>query len=145
MPWQPSQRLRSVQGRERYEDGARGTPADPHTFDLVMFSSYEITERALHLGKAKHRPAHLEAARPQVCRGADRLDTVRKRRSMDDHLDRLADKFAALDAEVPKKLEIPLKPRPYSYATCRVETAPRTHGHSHPTSPRKCHGMRSSY
>jgi hypothetical protein len=26
---------------EHYEDGARGSPEDPHTFDLVLFSSYE--------------------------------------------------------------------------------------------------------
>jgi len=36
---------------EHYEeDGARGTPKDPHTFDLVTFSSYEVKD----LGE-KHR------------------------------------------------------------------------------------------
>ena len=29
---------------EHYEDGARGTPEDPHTFDLVLFSGYEVSE-----------------------------------------------------------------------------------------------------
>ena len=27
---------------EHYEDGARGTREDPHTFDLVTFASYEV-------------------------------------------------------------------------------------------------------
>jgi len=38
---------------EHYEEGARGTPKDPHTFDLVIFSSYEITERAPYLGEGR--------------------------------------------------------------------------------------------
>jgi hypothetical protein len=29
---------------EHYEDGARGTPEDPHTFDLVTFASYEVED-----------------------------------------------------------------------------------------------------
>jgi hypothetical protein len=29
---------------EHYADGARGTPQDRHTFDLVIFSHYEVRE-----------------------------------------------------------------------------------------------------
>jgi len=29
---------------EHYEDGARGTPEDRATFDLVLFSGYEVSE-----------------------------------------------------------------------------------------------------
>jgi hypothetical protein len=29
---------------ENYEDGARSTPEDPATFDLVLFSRYEVCE-----------------------------------------------------------------------------------------------------
>jgi hypothetical protein len=36
-----------------YEVGARGTPEDPHTFDLVIFSGYGITERAPYLGEGR--------------------------------------------------------------------------------------------
>ncbi len=37
---------------EHYEDGARGTPEDPHTFDLVLFEHYEVREsRAPYLGE----------------------------------------------------------------------------------------------
>ena len=44
----------------------RGTPKDPRTFDLVIFSGYEITERApLPRGdSAVHRASDLEAPRP---------------------------------------------------------------------------------
>jgi hypothetical protein len=38
---------------EHYEEGARGTPKDRATFDLVIFSSYEITERAPYLGEGR--------------------------------------------------------------------------------------------
>jgi hypothetical protein len=38
---------------EHYEDGARGTPEDPHTFDLVIFSGYGITKRACSLSKGR--------------------------------------------------------------------------------------------
>lgn len=38
---------------EHYEDGARGTPEDPHTFDLVTFSGYEITERSPYLEETR--------------------------------------------------------------------------------------------
>src|SRR5918999_602643 len=38
---------------EHYEDGARGTREDPHAFDLVIFSGYEITERAPYLGEGR--------------------------------------------------------------------------------------------
>jgi hypothetical protein len=38
---------------EHYQDGARGTPEDPHTFDLVIFSGYEITEWAPCLGETR--------------------------------------------------------------------------------------------
>ena len=31
---------------EHYEDGARGTSEDQHTFDLVTFSSYEVEDLA---------------------------------------------------------------------------------------------------
>jgi hypothetical protein len=31
---------------EHYENGSRGTVEDPHTFDLVLFSSYEVEEVA---------------------------------------------------------------------------------------------------
>ena len=31
---------------EHYEDGARGTPQDPHTFDLVLFEKLEAEEGA---------------------------------------------------------------------------------------------------
>jgi hypothetical protein len=38
---------------EHYEDGARGTSEDPHTFDLVIFSDYEISERPHYLGEGR--------------------------------------------------------------------------------------------
>ena len=38
---------------EHYEDGARGSPEDPHTFDLVIFSGYEITQRTPYPGEAR--------------------------------------------------------------------------------------------
>jgi len=39
---------------EHYAQGARGTLDDPHTFDLVTFSTYEITERAPYLGESRY-------------------------------------------------------------------------------------------
>lgn len=40
---------------ERYEDGAKGTPEDPHTFDLVTFSSYEVEDLGSYLGEERKR------------------------------------------------------------------------------------------
>jgi hypothetical protein len=38
-----------------YEDGARGTPQDSHTFDLVTFSSYEGEYLGAYLGEERKR------------------------------------------------------------------------------------------
>lgn len=40
---------------EHYEDGVRGTPEDPHTFDLVIFSSYEVEDLGTYLGEERKR------------------------------------------------------------------------------------------
>jgi len=40
---------------EHYVDGARGTPEDPHTFDLVTFSSYEVEDLGSYLGEERKR------------------------------------------------------------------------------------------
>jgi hypothetical protein len=40
---------------EHYEDGARGTPEDPHTFDLVSFESYEVEHLGAYLGEERKR------------------------------------------------------------------------------------------
>ena len=51
---------------EHYEDGARGIPEDPHTFDLVTFSSYEVEPGRVHgRGEEAHRGALLEAPGPR--------------------------------------------------------------------------------
>ena len=40
---------------EHYEDGARGTPEDPHTFDLVTFESYEVEDLGAYMGEKRQR------------------------------------------------------------------------------------------
>ena len=40
---------------EHYEDGARGTPDDPATFDLVTFDSYEVEDLGAYLGEKRQR------------------------------------------------------------------------------------------
>jgi hypothetical protein len=40
---------------EHYEDGARGTKEDPHTFDLVTFSSYEVEDLGSYMGEERKR------------------------------------------------------------------------------------------
>jgi hypothetical protein len=40
---------------EHYEDGARGTPEDPHTFDLVEFSHYEVEDLGAYMGEERKR------------------------------------------------------------------------------------------
>jgi hypothetical protein len=40
---------------EHYEEGARGTPADRHTFDLVTFSSYEVEDLGAYMGEQRKR------------------------------------------------------------------------------------------
>ena len=40
---------------EHYEDGARGTPDDPHTFDLVTFASYEVENLGSYAGEERKR------------------------------------------------------------------------------------------
>ena len=40
---------------EHYQDGARGTPEDPHTFDLVSFESYEVEHLGAYLGEERKR------------------------------------------------------------------------------------------
>jgi hypothetical protein len=40
---------------EHYEDGARGTPEDPYTFDLVIFASYEVEELDSYMGEERKR------------------------------------------------------------------------------------------
>jgi hypothetical protein len=40
---------------EHYEDGARCTPEDPHTFDLVTFASYEVEDLGSYLGEERKR------------------------------------------------------------------------------------------
>jgi hypothetical protein len=40
---------------DHYQDGARGTPEDPHTFDLVTFSSYEVEDLAPYMGEERKR------------------------------------------------------------------------------------------
>jgi hypothetical protein len=42
-------------GIEHYEDGARGTPEDPHTFDLAAFSSYEVEDLGTYMGEERKR------------------------------------------------------------------------------------------
>ena len=48
---------------EHYESGSRGTPNDPHTFDLVTFSHYEVKdtlragEWAKEIGSPRWRPS----------------------------------------------------------------------------------------
>lgn len=47
---------------EHYEDGMRGTEADPQTFDLVLFSHYEVRDRGIvgeeqkQIGKPSWKP-----------------------------------------------------------------------------------------
>jgi hypothetical protein len=40
---------------EHYERGVRGTPEDPHTFDLVTFSTYEVEDLGTYLGEERKR------------------------------------------------------------------------------------------
>jgi hypothetical protein len=40
---------------EHYEYGARGTPDDPATFDLVTFASYEVENLGSYLGEERKR------------------------------------------------------------------------------------------
>jgi hypothetical protein len=40
---------------EHYEHGVRGTPEDPQTFDLVLFSHYEVEKLGPYLGSARRR------------------------------------------------------------------------------------------
>ena len=40
---------------EHRQDGARGTPEDPHSFDLVTFSSYEVEDLAPYMGEESKR------------------------------------------------------------------------------------------
>jgi hypothetical protein len=40
---------------EHYQDGARGTKEDPHTFDLVTFSSYEVEDLGSYMGEERKR------------------------------------------------------------------------------------------
>jgi hypothetical protein len=40
---------------EHYEDGARGTPEDPHSFDLVTFSNYEVEDLGSYMGEERKR------------------------------------------------------------------------------------------
>ncbi len=40
---------------EHYEDGARGTPEDPASFDLVLFDSYEIEDLGRYAGEEHKR------------------------------------------------------------------------------------------
>lgn len=40
---------------EHFEDGARGTPEDPQTFDLVTFSSYEVEDLGAYMGEQRKR------------------------------------------------------------------------------------------
>jgi hypothetical protein len=43
---------------EHYEDGARGTPSDPATFDLVEFSRYEVRGELRAASGLKRSAAH---------------------------------------------------------------------------------------
>jgi len=40
---------------EEYEEGARGTTEDSHTFDLVLFSHYQIEDLRPYLGEKRQR------------------------------------------------------------------------------------------
>lgn len=40
---------------EHYEHGARGTLQDPQTFELVIFSSYEVEDLGSYLGEHRKR------------------------------------------------------------------------------------------
>ena len=40
---------------EHRQDGARGTPEDPHSFDLVTFSSYEVEDLGSYMGEERKR------------------------------------------------------------------------------------------
>jgi hypothetical protein len=40
---------------EHFEDGARGTPEDPHTFDMVTFARYEVEELGAYMGEERKR------------------------------------------------------------------------------------------
>ena len=40
---------------EHYEDGARGTPEDPASYDLVLFSSYEVEDLGRYMGEERKR------------------------------------------------------------------------------------------
>lgn len=40
---------------EHYEEGARGTPEDPATFDLVTFDSYEVEDLGAYLGEKRQK------------------------------------------------------------------------------------------
>jgi hypothetical protein len=40
---------------EHYQDGARGTPEDPASFDLVTFASYEVEDLGTYLGEERKR------------------------------------------------------------------------------------------
>ena len=40
---------------EHRQDGARGTPEDPHSFELVTFSSYEVEDLGAYMGEERKR------------------------------------------------------------------------------------------
>ncbi len=40
---------------EHYEHGARGTPEDPASFDMVTFSSYEVEDLGAYMGEERKR------------------------------------------------------------------------------------------
>lgn len=40
---------------EHYEDGTRGTSEDPHTFDLLVFESYEVEDLGHYAGEERKR------------------------------------------------------------------------------------------
>ena len=40
---------------EHYQEGAGGTPEDPHTFHLVTFSSYEVEDLGSYMGEERKR------------------------------------------------------------------------------------------
>jgi len=40
---------------EHYQEGARGTTEDPHSFDLVLFSHYQIENLHPYLGEKRQR------------------------------------------------------------------------------------------
>jgi hypothetical protein len=40
---------------EHRQDGASGTPEDPHSFELVTFSSYEVEDLGSYMGEERKR------------------------------------------------------------------------------------------